>query len=245
MKFTYDSYECLIRKILKKGYQITDYHSYKKTDSPCILRHDVDFSLKKAAEFAEMESKIQKGVKATYFVLVSSSFYNSFSKENVGYLRQIRSYGHEIGLHFDEKKYVDDEAFKWIKQEVSLLSEILGEPVTTVSMHRPSLQMLESKIDFFGDKNQIVNSYGPKFFEEFKYLSDSRMYWREDVESIVDTGGEGALHILTHPFWYFQKERDIKTILTDFVEIAKNERYIALEDNLRELEKIIIWKEIK
>lgn len=120
MEFTYEAYERLIKGIIDNGYQITNYHLYKKVKCPCILRHDVDMDLKKAAEFAEFESKIElkKRVKATYFVLLTSDFYNLYSKENIHLLKDILLCGHEIGLHFDEKKYTLEEDFDAKKSNI-------------------------------------------------------------------------------------------------------------------------------
>ena len=45
MEFTYSSYQNLIRRILRRGYQIADYHNYSQVKRPCILRHDVDMDM--------------------------------------------------------------------------------------------------------------------------------------------------------------------------------------------------------
>lgn len=243
MEFTYEAYEKLIENIIHKGYQITNYHSYKKVKCPCILRHDVDMDLKKAADFAEFESKmnLKKGVKATYFVLLTSDFYNLYSKENIQLLKQILLYGHEIGLHFDEKKYILEDGFdantikSSVEKEVDILSEMLEAPISTVSMHRPSQEFLDSNFEF----KRIINSYNTTFFRDFKYLSDSRMCWRENVESIVESKMEKALHILTHPFWYGKKQKNTKEILQAFIDSASFQRYHLMADNFRNLGEFI------
>ena len=52
----------------KSGYTITDYHNYQNTENPCILRHDIDYSIERAVKFAKMEKEL--GAASTYFVLV-------------------------------------------------------------------------------------------------------------------------------------------------------------------------------
>lgn len=112
MKFTYEAYANLMGLIRGTGYSIVGYDSYKNVDRPCILRHDVDMSLEYASKFANFEASLKEGtVQATYFVLLSSDFYNPYSKENIQYLRTILKSGHSIGLHFDEKKYMTEENF--------------------------------------------------------------------------------------------------------------------------------------
>ena len=77
MEFTYDAYKNLIRVLKKNKYVITDYHNYQNTEYPCILRHDIDYSLEKAVRFAQMEASM--GVRSTYFVMITSQFYNVLS----------------------------------------------------------------------------------------------------------------------------------------------------------------------
>lgn len=43
----------MIILLTEMGYQITDYHEYSRMKYPCIIRHNVDFSLEKAARFAK------------------------------------------------------------------------------------------------------------------------------------------------------------------------------------------------
>lgn len=251
MNFTYQSYRELVHTILLNGYEITDYHLYKGVKNPCILRHDIDMDLCKAAEFAEIEREIlgeDKGLNATYFVLISSDFYNPFSKEGIACLKRITGSDHEIGLHFDEKKYMGDEdVFNpemcriQVKKEISLLSEIINSQVRVVSMHRPSKQFLESRMDF-GD---VVNSYSAPFFDQFKYLSDSRMCWRENIEEVVKSKQEQALHVLTHPFWYSFTERTLRQCLYDFISRGNGVRYNIMKENFRDLEAVLNLEEIK
>ena len=92
MQFTYNSYADMINTIIEHGYQISDYHNYIKSQYPCIIRHDVDMSLEKAVEFSEFESHILKdgkGIKSTYFILVSTDFYNVFSKQGKNKLKKL------------------------------------------------------------------------------------------------------------------------------------------------------------
>lgn len=242
MKFTYDAYENLIHLIQKSGYTITNYHNYMQAENACILRHDVDMDLEKAEQFAEFEANIGEcRITSTYFILISSDLYNPFSKKNTECLKHIIKNGHEIGLHFDEKKYMAEENFdkelliESCMREINLLSNMIEAPVTCVSMHRPSKRFLEDNIELDG----IVNSYSGTFFRSFKYVSDSRMCWRENVETIVSAKKEQALHILTHPIWYAKEENTIHTIMKNFVYDALSDRYNSVCDNIRDFQQIL------
>lgn len=244
MDFTYASYERLIKKIKEKNYKIVTYHDCRGHEKCIILRHDVDYDLSKAVEFAHFEYMCG-GIKSTYFVLISSNFYNVLSKENAIRLQDILKYGHEIGLHFDEECYPEiignpPEICKKIIQEAELLSVVLGQPVTTVSMHRPSKAILEADLKVPG----IINSYENFFFHNFKYISDSRRCWREPVEKIVEMECYEKLHILTHPFWYFDEERTIDETVKCFVNSANKQRYYQLNSNITDLNTIMNLEEV-
>ena len=247
MNFTYESYVRLVEDIRVAGYKFTDYHSYRNVSRPCIFRHDIDNDISQALRLAEYEANMTGGsVQSTYFVLVSSDFYNVFSKENERQLKQILVLGHEIGLHFDEKKYMNEETFdrdiliEAVYKESKLLSDILEVPIRCVSMHRPSKRFLEEDFTF----NGLVNSYSKEFFHTFKYLSDSRHHWREDVTEIVNSGKEPALHILTHPFWYHEEPVSMHDSLYEFTKNAVAERYRSLTDNIRDLEQVLTYEEL-
>jgi len=101
MQFTFTAYKHLLEKLNTNQYQFTNYHDYNKPkDRVVILRHDIDFSLKSAVKFAEIEHDM--GISSTYFVLLRTDFYNAASKESQNCIKRIKSLGHEIGLHFDE-----------------------------------------------------------------------------------------------------------------------------------------------
>lgn len=236
MEFTYDAYKNLIRLLKKNKYTITDYHDYVKAEYPCILRHDIDYSLDKAVRFSQMEAFM--GVRSTYFVMLTNQFYNVLSRSARESLKELIACGHEIGLHFDETAYGQCSSEEWIDQilyEKELLENVCGQKVSVVSMHRPTKEMLEKDLKIPG----MVNSYSGKFFTDFKYVSDSRMNWREDVELYVKSRLYKCMHILTHAFWYEETVHDMKTSLNVFLDEARKKRYDALQCNFTDLSKVL------
>ena len=125
-------------------------------------------------------------------------------------------------------------------EEAFLLGKILNQSVQCVSMHRPSREILAADIEIPG----IVNSYGKTFFHTFKYISDSRRHWREPVEDIVKNEEYDRLHILTHAFWYREKEQDIRMTLETFMNHANDERYHILRDNITNLDEVILEDDV-
>lgn len=236
MEFTYLAYEKLIKQLKDKGYKFCDYTNYIDENKVVILRHDIDTSLNKALEIARLENSL--GVSAYYFVLLSTDFYNINSEKSLKILKEIRQLGGKIELHFDEKKYnlkSKEDYIKYVNYELDILSKILEEKIDVVSMHRPSKDFLEMDLKI----PNVINSYQKKFFNDFKYVSDSRMNWRENIEEIIDSEKYSQLHILTHPFWYSEKMESMEEKLEQFLKLATKERYESLEENIRDFEKII------
>lgn len=240
MKFTFNAYLNLIKRTNNKGYTICTYQNYKSVEKSVILRHDIDFSLEKAVKFASLES--MHNINSTYFILLSTDFYNIASKESRRMINELLNHGHNIGLHFDETKYSEPglDISECIIKEAEIMEDILDTPINSVSMHRPSKRTLESDINIPG----MINTYGNEFFKNIKYVSDSRRQWREDVDDIIDSGNNNKLHILTHPFWYNEQEETLKESISKFIDSANMERYHQLNENFSDLDQIIDTKEV-
>lgn len=243
MEFTYEAYLDLLSNIKKHGFIFADYETCDNYERCVILRHDIDYSLDKAVKLAEIEAS--EGVSSTYFTLISSEFYNPIAKENYDKIHGIQELGHKIGLHFDEMNYgiklTETDIKKKIIDEIRLMEQILNIDIKSVSMHRPSKQTLEADYQL----GSIVNSYGKKFFKDFKYVSDSRRRWREDINRIIDSGEYNKLHILTHAFWYNEKDESIEASIGKFIKNGNADRYNMLERNITDLGSIIPKEGVK
>ena len=223
----------MIELLKNTGYKICLYDELAE-GKQCILRHDIDFDIKKSLELAKLECKL--GVKSTYFVLLKTDFYNPLSKKSIDMLREIIELGHCIGLHFDEKSYDDScDIVKAITNECSILGQALNYPIKVVSMHRPSKKTLESNYVI----NGIINSYSLAFFKGYKYISDSRRCWRENIFEIIENENYSRLHILTHAFWYNERTSNIKDSIVDFINEGESSRLNSLKDNITDLDGIL------
>ena len=185
---------------------------------------------------AELENSIGGGqIRSTYFVLISSDFYNVFSKHSLECIYRIRELGHIIGLHFDEKKYIPtgkswkkELLMENILQEKKILEEMTGININSVSMHVPSKMTLQADLKIPG----MINSYSREFFEEFKYVSDSFHRWREDVRDVVTNTKPKRLHVLTHAFWYNDKPMTRNESIRDYIQEGEKYRYGLVEANI-------------
>lgn len=239
MDFTYKSYSRMIDLLRNNGYAISDYRDGNSEQKCAILRHDVDYSVDKALQFAKLEYKL--GVRSNYFILLTSPFYNIASKDILVKIKEIINLGHNVGLHFDEMNYEHDfyekkgGINKAVLEEIRIMESILNIKISLVSMHRPSMTTLEADYDF----GEIINSYSREFFGQYKYVSDSRMRWRENVYDIITSGKFKKLHILTHAFWYNDENVSIENALKKFILEAGCKRYDALSENISNIENLI------
>src|SRR5262245_39873765 len=97
--FSPAGYAALLTEFAARGYTATGFAEVSSAARHLIIRHDVDFSLDAAAAMAELEHA--RGIRATYFVLLRTEFYNPLSDAGLASLQRIASLGHAIGLHFD------------------------------------------------------------------------------------------------------------------------------------------------
>lgn len=246
MQFTYESYSAMLRNLRDKGYQFKNYENWQTADRTVILRHDVDNSLSKAVQLSAVEKEVfPEGAHATYFILVSTNFYNVHTKSSRDCIHSIMQNGGNIGLHFDETQYAistEQEMRQYVHDEAVILSNIIGQKVNAVSMHRPSEKFLCGNISF----PDIINSYAETYFQQMKYVSDSRRHWRENVDEIIESALYPRLHILTHPFWYRKGiEYNLHDSLQEAISAASLDYYDNLNENFKNLENEITRAEIE
>lgn len=221
--FTYDGYKYMIGVLQNGGYKCCSFETYSEDRTEkriAIIRHDIDLDLARGKRIAELEYKM--GVTATYFVMLSSDFYNLFSKQNEKILHEIKGLNHEIGLHFDETKYgenlTDKELVEAIEKEIKILENIAERKVESISMHIPNQRLFGHKLPI--DK---INAYDEEFVNGFKYLSDSMMRYREPVLDIIASEKYSKIQLLTHPVWYQQaNDGNADAILRNLYNERKN-----------------------
>lgn len=243
MGFSYDYYYELLKLLFENDYKATSYDEPYIFDRSFILRHDVDYSLDKTVRIAEIDHDL--GIKSTFFVLLSSDFYNVYSLRGKRVIDDLHSLGHEIGLHFDEQRYPEyigkpDAIRSCITHEADILSKEIGLPVSKVSMHRPSREIIDCDLKIRG----MVNTYGKEYILNYKYVSDSRRRWREPFEDYVRERQYDRFQILVHPFWYNEQELSIKESLGRYIRSASSERYDQLDENITDLGEIIGKEEL-
>jgi hypothetical protein len=145
-----------------------------------LLRHDVDLSLAAALAMAELEA--EAGVRATYFLMTESVFYNLASPEGEETLGRLRALGHAVGLHAVYPDVRLDERFDAV-----------------VSWHNPRPEYMSDPIQ------GAINAYAEPYFSRESYRSDSNQRWRAGCpHEELRAGAFPWLQVLVHPeIWVY------------------------------------------
>lgn len=174
-------------------------------ESFCLMRHDVEFSLGRALQMAELEAEYN--IPSTFFIQVKNAAYNPLAPLNAKIVRRIRELGRQVGLHFYITDIVagdEQELLRQLAFQRMILEEALGEKVDRFSFHRPPLWVL--KLDLTG-KTDLINAYAPQFFEltesgmevqHIKYMADSQHHWKYG-HPLDDRKHYKKFQILAHP----------------------------------------------
>jgi hypothetical protein len=165
-----------------------------------LLRHDVDLSLEAALTLAELEAK--EDVRATYFLMTQSVFYNLAAPNGEWTIERLRELGHRVGLHAVWPRAELDDRF---------------DPV--VAWHNPDPAYMRDAVD--GAVNAMDERYSAS------YRSDSNQHWRSGCpHDDLRAGRFEWLQLLTHPeIWVYPGETMRETMLA----MLQRERELRLE----------------
>lgn len=203
--FTLTQYRHLIQ-LAKAKYSFIFFNEITDDKNLCLWRHDVDFSVENAVKLSQIEKN--ENVHSTYFIQLSSNFYNVFDPSILKLIKEIISNGHRIALHFYHKAYeINDQ--KDLETHLSFEKEILekltNQKVVAFSFHNPDESIKKfTKLSYSG----LVNVYSNEIFNNFSYCSDSNGYWRfQNLDTFLKEGKE-RIQVLTHPIWW-QEDGDL------------------------------------
>lgn len=193
------AFEALLSALLAQGYSAVPLAEIHPERRHMFLRHDVDLCPDRALQIARREAAL--GVRATYYFLVSTRLYSVAAAENRRVLQEIVGLGHEVGLHFDAEQYAGRSGIldEFAERECEILELCSGQPVQSISFHRPAPQYLNRPESIAGRRH----CYEPAFFTEIGYISDSNGGWHHGHPLDHQAVAEGrAIQLLTHPIWW-------------------------------------------
>lgn len=217
--YTQDTYRQLIVLLKDREYHFASFEEtfpFGHPDKIVYLRHDIDYSLTWALDFARINESL--GVVGTFFLLPRSPINNLLSYPSLAIVKEIIQLGQHIGLHYTiaEENMTDDTA---------LVAHITGEYQNTLhhieelspvfSWHNPSLtpDILRRGLDM--NIPGMVSTYSRYFIEEVKYAADSNLrYLVKEFEEIINSGFP-RLQLLFHPFQWMSEGKDMQQVLAN------------------------------
>jgi len=198
--FTVEHYQAILQKA-KESYVFRNYDDYSLDEKFIILRHDVDYSVHRAYKLAQIEAS--EGIKATYFVLLHSEFYNVFEKVISDLIEKIIGLGHNIGLHFDSHFYEisnEQDLHEKLVFEKGILETIFNIEVNSFCFHITNEFTLSCNKDSYG---AMLNAFSEFYQKKCGYCSDSNGYWRfKRLMDIISNQTYPQMQINIHPAWW-------------------------------------------
>ncbi|MCR5670794.1 MAG: hypothetical protein K6G10_07290 [Butyrivibrio sp.] len=231
--FSFDDYREIIRLIKESGRYVT-YEEALGKDEFIIMRHDVEYSVERAYALSKVEESMD--FRSTFFFQWTNNSYNILSRKNRDILTDMHERGQNIGLHFALNGMTDMKLIRErIRQEIDMLSNMLGFEINSFSIHRPSPAVLAENIKLDG----ILNAYQDDFFSfdpkatpesilDVKYMSDANHIWRYGYPDEANIEDHDKIQILTHPFAWTKKGYDN----LDNYKTLVNEKYKELIDSI-------------
>jgi hypothetical protein len=178
-------------------------------------------------------------VHSTFFIRLSSPFYNIFDPTFYKIIKEIKSLGHQIGLHYEGN--LDDGSVKEkeIEKDIQILQNRFNAE-RVISFHRPPKSVLGKRFKNF------LSAYQPEFFCKIKYLSDSKGNWREGCicKWLNSLSLPENMQILVHPIWWGRKEKDANLHLQQWLK----GKFKYLDDSLAKDSKPYkkkIWRTLR
>ena len=198
-----------------------------------LIRHDIDFSIDASLEMAKVEHAM--GVATSYYVRMHCPFYNILDTETFRKILEIKSLGHEVGLHYEAMFYedLDLDPIEGIRSDAKYLSALLGEDITSISQHNPSLSRIYHELweDYF-------DAYTPLLIKNIAYFGDSGRKWREGCVS-TKIGEIDQIHVLVHPYSWVHWHESWKENLKSHLAVATGKIEQDMADNVELLEKYL------
>ena len=210
--FKLDHYRDTLKKYIFAGYKLIDFDDYFAMrgngglpEKFVLLRHDIDFSPRMAADLVVAELAI--GTKSTLFVRLHARQYNILSAENLHQLWWTMSIvGCSAGIHLEPDMVglagIEDRD-QWLESCVKILNTIMSKRLCAASIHCVAKGILDTEWmrDALGRLGIPLVTHN---MPGLKYLSDSNGRWREGCFcQWIDR--EPRIHLLTHPIWWFDR----------------------------------------
>lgn len=203
----------LIRSLIAVGRNLGGFVDHPPAPG-LLLRLDVDYDLELALVAAEANAEL--GVVATFFVQVSSPFYNVLSPTSRRALRGIAAAGQRLGLHerSPPQDGFDEEPLRWALDALSRAACTSCDAV--VAWHNPpgDPTLHEASLARAG----LSSAYAPEVFGRDRYVSDSNLRRsRAELVSFVAGTSSPLAQVLLHPVCWLAGAGSMTSVLVDIL----------------------------
>ena len=209
--FDLEHYRELLDAARAGGYRWAFFEDAPR-EGDVVLRHDVDLSLDAALRVAELEA--EHAVRATYFLMTRSAFYNLASHEGEEAIGRLRELGHRVAHHAVYPHVDLDARFDRV-----------------VAWHNPDPEFMTAPID------GAINVMSEPWFAPGHYRSDSNQHWRSGCpHEELARGQLEWVQLLTHPeIWAYpgvtmretmlamldaERERNLERLAADRIDMS-------------------------
>ena len=235
---------------MKNALPLMDFANIKEKDERFfILRHDVEFSIEKAYEMAQIEHDIL-GVQSSYFFQIRNYTYNTLAFKNMSLIKKIHGLGHKIVLHVNGNGWPSLENIQtFIKNDVAILQNVIELPIDRFSFHRPPHELLELNITIDG----LINTYDKRFFHFYRdkptgiprvhYFSDSEHRWKYGHPLSVLKEPASKIQLLIHPYSWSKKGLDNFYNFKELLQLKEALLLQSMSDECRHFPKELLLNE--
>ena len=215
MKYDKHTYKLILESAISAGYTFVDYLSVDfSKGKQIILRHDIDYSPEMALEMAIIDASYK--ISSTFAVLLSSPLYNPFTPQNISFINEIHSLGHNIALHI--RCLNEREISQEIEKEMQIMKYIFPYIQPVFIWHNLTKNNLLSHINV----PNMVNAYDTKFTQEMHYISDSVLIRHTPEEFLSLMGKYDLIHLLLHPIiWIAERNNMVAMISHTLIRIIR------------------------
>jgi hypothetical protein len=208
-EFDLQDYRRVLGKAKALGFVFQTFSQYLESPASkvVLLRHDVDVSLRRALQMADIERAEE--VTSTYFVRVHASLYNLFDKNNFGRLQKLAAMGFEIGVHQEVSNFArPGEEEQLLHREKLIIETILGRRVAGLATHVPKENTLEITPELLERNGFDYAPDLPVFNDGAMFVSDSNNHWKaHSIDEALESSDKVLANI--HPIWWTTRIKDV------------------------------------
>lgn len=178
--------------------------SGRPSEGELLLRHDVSLSLADAEMMAEAEA--DRGIRATYCIMLGSPLFNPLDGVQQRRIRKIESYGHEIGLLFNTHDHWEgepdgDALAETVSRQQAILGGVVDDPSSIVAFHRPPAWVQQRPF------SEFQNALAPEYTGEISYITDYVRARDDPGDHRVNDQSE-PVQLLVHPALWMNSASD-------------------------------------